>query len=1289
MPPKRSTKKKKDNDDWDLDMFIEDEDFSADLQTCVKGGPAKMKREEYKEAKRQAKLEAVQDPEYKKLKTDAQKKRFIANAVRRVVKAIDPDNLELPECEVRPLVNDADKHLWKSCDKLNGGQGGCVPDCSDPNPNVPWKKRPGLKKGRKYTFYINEDKDKDGNPMYLNPNAQLRCVPVDEKERIESKKEDLFAKKTRGSSRYDFVDTVCTDGDAQCVALFKLEMRKEKTNRLFGKNETEKKKEYIKKWEDAVKKRDELRDKVKNDPKYKGLTTEAQKERYTNEFVKKNSTEEEIKYYKKEEEVETLAERVKPQCFLDEDGDNVCVTNRDLDNGKLKPRSELYRENIEKEKMKKKRKMKEISKKDIRKEQKILKKKAANEKNLTEFEMMALQDQRLKDAEKKRKSRLAKQRKGQLLAFLNTSQKNLRCKNNYEDWGTNSSQGDKDFLSSVKKVAKKNWLVLGQEGDADLAKNFKSSEFFKTIREKQTNLNCSKRGAFHYQQMIKFLVSPTTPVERLLVSHQLGTGKTLGMIGILEQFYDCGQPMLLFFHRPALVTNFYEELLEKDNKFKDYVVKTLKNPPEQLQNRAPFKRSGKRGDFKPRGFPKPPDKIPDISEKAKKEEKDEYNKKMKKYRNEMVKYRKEMADYLMAARDLLAMKNNINNGCVQCHVKGAPSAPLRAFSYVEGGSKAFRNDPMFRFNQRTSGKDGSLFDSCVVMVDEAHVLMNNALDESFDTEAQKKNVQNFRKRLMSMKYDPRLLQCWAHPDKTKRGLKKVTMGSKTYECSEVEKIKDEKTIFSGNPRARALLKRAQNEQMSDREKRETLEEIKKLGACVNMDCRPGQSLFMRGRAVFFTATPVVKTAEDRTKMLEIVKGKAFKDAPDRNFISYFMSRPEGTFAKNFYQEEFPDLGIRKVVIRDDALRTYVCNRFQVKKPEKSKKDKKHKKDEDVCKNVVRPTKKAASKSKVNFSALNDDIIFSPSSMFDPWYKGLVTNKKLKINGDVVMENPPHPNIQRYENMNSNRYTMRQLKSSNKNKDEAAAKKSKVQKLEDEMVTEKDHPGFKKHAPKLHSIARAVKSHVKKNQKVAVMIHKTNGLDILAHHLKIACKDEIEDVLYLGQEFDNKKKEFVAVKDGAKIQGMLNSFNSESNNRGGNVPVVLLDPKYHTEGISLKDVRLFILGDISTGTSKDDANWGLFKQRIGRVFRTCGHKTLPKNEREVKVLLFLSTFPVGYKEFKKETGSGFRPVKESLKTYEEHKLEAMRKQYQEVEEKGMKNLKNNSIEEFIRKDFYIR
>ena len=314
-------------------------------------------------------------------------------------------------------------------------------------------------------------------------------------------------------------------------------------------------------------------------------------------------------------------------------------------------------------------------------------------------------------------------------------------------------------------------------------------------------------------------------------------------------------------------------------------------------------------------------------------------------------------------------------------------------------------------------------------------------------------------------------------------------------------------------------------------------------------------------------------------------------------------------------------------------------------------------------------------------------------MFDPWYKDIVTNKKLKINGDdVVMENPPHPNIQRYENMNSNRYTMRQLKSSNKKKDEAGAKKSKagaaIQKLEAEMVTKKDHPGFKKHAPKLYAIARAVKSHVKKDQKVAVMIHKTNGLDILAHHLKIACK-EIEDVLYLGHEFDKKKNEFVAVKDGAKIQGMLNSFNSVSNNRGKNVPVILLDPKYHTEGISLKDVRLFILGDISTGTSKDDANWGLFKQRIGRVFRTCGHKTLPKNERVVKVLLFLSTFPVGYKEFKKETGSGFKSVKESLKTYEEHKLEAMREQYEEVEERGMKYLKDNSIEEFIRKDFYIR
>jgi len=1212
-----------------LDL-IDDEDYGADYHTCIRGGPAKLIKKKYREEINKVKKLPIGSKERKKAE------KFLERALREIES--DPR----PDCDSIPEIDNANTHKWKYCEKLKT----CVPDCDSKGP---WTKKDAesnkireknnmkpLKPKGKYSFYINEDK-KNGKAMYLNKDGVLRCKAIDEIERLDNTGQ-LEKKMKRSTSKYETVNTQCRggrDGDAECSLLLK----------------------------------EELKEKVRK--------------------TRPNISEDELNNF-----VEKSIKRIKPQCKFDnEKQQNVCVTFRDLDrDGKIKPMTDDAKER-EKDKDKKgKKMMKRFEDEEIQSE---IKKNKKDEKKKY-FEMVAEADKQLEEIRKRKIAQKKKEKKAQrdqILNYLNAAQENLACKTNFKDWGVSCRQGDNNFLKTVRKKAKENWLILGEEGDPKLANDYKKGKNtqFKTLREKQTHLDCSKRGAFHYQRMLNFLVNPSSPIERLLVSHQLGTGKTLGMIGILENFYDCGQPMLLFFHRPALVTNFYEELLEKDNKFKKYVVETLKNPPNVLLNKSPFRRSGNKGNFKPCDFPVPPKNGSPAM---------------------MAKYRKDKANYLIAVNDLLAMKNNVNNGCVQCQVPGAPSAPLRAFSYVEGGSSAFRKDPMFRFNQRTSANDDRLFDSCIIMVDEAHVLMEKALEESFDTLVQKKNVRRFRKRLMGMKYEPSLLMCWGHPDQEKRG-GNVIVGDGTKltkkNCNELEVIKNEKTIFSGTREAKALLKKVLD---GETEKKSALEKIGK-NSCVNMQCRPGSSLFQRGRVVFFTATPIVKHSDDRIEMMNIVKGDFLQKAPDKHFISYFMDRPRGTFAESFYREDFPDYGIRKVVIRGEALRTYICNRFQVKsdKKDKTKKLKDKTKVDEPCKNVVRPTssvkksttttKEIASsseeeKTSVNNYYVNDDIIFSPSDCFDPWYKNLITNKKLKLgDGNVVMEKSPHPNIQRYENMNSNRYTMRQLKSGNnkKNIENKSKVKTKVKKLESQMVTGQDHAGFKEHAPKLYAIAQTVKSAVKsadkKGKKVAVMMHKTNGLDILAHYLKIGCQEEIKDVLYLGHEFNGDKKEFVSVKNEAKVQGMLDSYNSKDNKYGEKTSVVLLDPKYFTEGISLKDVQLFILGDISTGVSKDDANWGLFKQRVGRVFRTCGHMNLEPKERKVKILVFLATFPSDYKEFKEKSGSTFRPVKSSLKTYEEHKLDAMRKQYENIEENGMKYLKKNSIEEGIKEDFYKR
>lgn len=79
-----------------------------------------------------------------------------------------------------------------------------------------------------------------------------------------------------------------------------------------------------------------------------------------------------------------------------------------------------------------------------------------------------------------------------------------------------------------------------------------------------------------YQSILQALCSPSTPIDRLLVQWQLGTGKTIGMVRILENYFQDSRPKLLFFPNEQLVANFYEELASQPNKYKTAYEKTMK-----------------------------------------------------------------------------------------------------------------------------------------------------------------------------------------------------------------------------------------------------------------------------------------------------------------------------------------------------------------------------------------------------------------------------------------------------------------------------------------------------------------------------------------------------------------------------------------------------------------------------------------------------------------------------------------------------------------------------------------
>lgn len=73
-----------------------------------------------------------------------------------------------------------------------------------------------------------------------------------------------------------------------------------------------------------------------------------------------------------------------------------------------------------------------------------------------------------------------------------------------------------------------------------------------------------------HQEIVRLLVHPKSPVQRLLVDHPTGSGKTREMICVLENFFYDQRPKIAIFPKAAICRNFYTELLRWPNRYRDY-----------------------------------------------------------------------------------------------------------------------------------------------------------------------------------------------------------------------------------------------------------------------------------------------------------------------------------------------------------------------------------------------------------------------------------------------------------------------------------------------------------------------------------------------------------------------------------------------------------------------------------------------------------------------------------------------------------------------------------------------
>lgn len=162
-----------------------------------------------------------------------------------------------------------------------------------------------------------------------------------------------------------------------------------------------------------------------------------------------------------------------------------------------------------------------------------------------------------------------------------------------------------------------------------------------------------------YQKTVSFVVSPGSPVNRLLVAHRTGLGKTYTMILMAENFYNDPRPIALVFPNRKVLANFYREVMKFPNRYRDFVVK-------------------------------------ETGVKCISSSKD-----------------------LKLVIDTLALSRRLK----RAGTPGYPAGPLRAYLYTEiGGAKVMRNqDPLFKHG-KSAGFKGNPFDKTIIFMDEFHNL---------------------------------------------------------------------------------------------------------------------------------------------------------------------------------------------------------------------------------------------------------------------------------------------------------------------------------------------------------------------------------------------------------------------------------------------------------------------------------------------------------------------------------------------------------------------------------------
>jgi hypothetical protein len=111
-----------------------------------------------------------------------------------------------------------------------------------------------------------------------------------------------------------------------------------------------------------------------------------------------------------------------------------------------------------------------------------------------------------------------------------------------------------------------------QDGTPDFFADMNRSltEFMRT---QPTKTRCGTNELLPYQLEVGHLMSPPSPVQRLIVYHRVGSGKTRTMIHILDQFFDDPRTKLVICPTDELCIQFNKALVASQSKFAPFRTK--------------------------------------------------------------------------------------------------------------------------------------------------------------------------------------------------------------------------------------------------------------------------------------------------------------------------------------------------------------------------------------------------------------------------------------------------------------------------------------------------------------------------------------------------------------------------------------------------------------------------------------------------------------------------------------------------------------------------------------------